>query len=245
MSNIPVPMEGFGGGGGAPLNFKVVGNPQPSSPKENTIWVNTDVKITGHYFQAEQPEEMAEGEVWISTGTESQVAFNALKKGTVMVYPLAAKQMVGGTLVDVTAKSWQNGEWVDWYVWNGELFDNGEQFEKETGGWVNDSAMGTAAIVGGKMVFGGGECRHTAKQINTGGKYKTLHVYAESATGTYNYRTVCLTNKKNDYSGGVLAYVKIVTGENSIDISSVNVDFWVEAYTVNDGAMTISRIWME
>lgn len=101
------------GGSSGGLNFKVVGNPQPANPKENTIWLNTDVDITGYYFQAEQPE-MQPGEVWISTGKASQVAFNVLKKGTVMVYPLAAKQMLeDGTLVDVTAKIWQDGEWVE------------------------------------------------------------------------------------------------------------------------------------
>lgn len=101
------------GGGG--LNFSVVdGLTQPGDPKENMIWVYTE-GMTGWQFAAEQPEEMAEGEVWISTGTASQVAFNALKKGTIMVYPLAAKQMQeDGTLVDVTAKSWIDGEWVDW-----------------------------------------------------------------------------------------------------------------------------------
>lgn len=103
------------GGSSGGLNFKVVGNPQPANPKENTIWLNTDVKITGYHFAAKQPE-MQPGEVWISTGTDSHVAFNALKKGgTVIVYPISAKQMgQDGVLMDVTAKSWLNGEWVEW-----------------------------------------------------------------------------------------------------------------------------------
>lgn len=101
----------LGGGSGGGLNFKVVGNPQPANPKENTIWLNTDVDITGKYFQAEQPEEMVEGEVWISTGTASNVAFNALKKSTIMVYPLSAKQYVSGAWVDVNAMSYQDGSW--------------------------------------------------------------------------------------------------------------------------------------
>lgn len=42
-------------GGGAGLNFKVVGNPQPASPKENTIWVNTDTPISGYHFGNEEP----------------------------------------------------------------------------------------------------------------------------------------------------------------------------------------------
>lgn len=47
--------KGFkhGAGGGNPLNFKVVGNPQPNNPKENTIWIDTDVPITGWQFSAE------------------------------------------------------------------------------------------------------------------------------------------------------------------------------------------------
>ena len=53
------------GSGGTSLNFKVVGNPKPTSPKENTIWINTDVPITGYHFSATQPETMAEGMVHI------------------------------------------------------------------------------------------------------------------------------------------------------------------------------------
>ena len=108
--------KGFkaGAGGGAPLNFKVVGNPQPSNPKVNTIWVNTDVPISKWHFDVNQPENMAEGDVWFSTGTISSVAFNALKKNGIQVYPLSAKQYVGGVLVDVEAKSYQNGRWVEW-----------------------------------------------------------------------------------------------------------------------------------
>ena len=103
-----------GGGGGGGLNFKVVGNPQPSNPKENVIWVNTDVKITGYYFSVEQPENMVNGDVWFPTGTSSSVAFNALKKNAVQVYPISAKQYVNGAWVDKTAKSYQGSKWIDW-----------------------------------------------------------------------------------------------------------------------------------
>ena len=80
----------------------------------------------------------------ISTGMASQVAFNALKKGgTVMVYPIAAKQMQGGTLVDVTAKSWQDGAWAEW--WNGYFLNGNNQYSGVTGGWTGD---GTISING-------------------------------------------------------------------------------------------------
>lgn len=114
-----VALEGFGGGGGTSLNFNVKDYAteellMAATGKVNEIGIITSTPMTGWHFAAEQPE-MLPGEVWISTGTSSEVAFNALKKGgTVMVYPLSAKQMQGGTLVDVTARSWQDGEWVDW-----------------------------------------------------------------------------------------------------------------------------------
>ena len=116
----------LGGGSGGGLNFKVVGNPQPANPKGNTIWVNTDRKINGYSFSATQPESMAEGEVWFSVGTFSSVAFSATKKNSVMVYPLLAKQKIDGALVDVTAKSYQGGKWVNW--WAGELYKDGKLY---------------------------------------------------------------------------------------------------------------------
>ena len=103
-------------GGG--LNFSVVGGlTQPANPKENTIWVETDVDITSWIFSATEPETPAEGMVWIITGKASAAEFNALKKNSIQVYPISAKQYVSGAWVNVTAKSYQGGEWVDWIEW--------------------------------------------------------------------------------------------------------------------------------
>lgn len=45
-----------GGSGGAALNFEVVGGKtQPANPKENTIWVDTEVPIPGYRFCADAP----------------------------------------------------------------------------------------------------------------------------------------------------------------------------------------------
>lgn len=101
--------------GGTSLNFKVVGGTsQPTSPRENTIWINTSTGIASWEFSHTEPATPAEGMVWISTGTSSTVAFNALKKNAIQVCPLSAKQYVGGQWVTVQAKSYQDGEWVDW-----------------------------------------------------------------------------------------------------------------------------------
>ena len=112
-----------GGGGSGGLNFQVIGGTTaPSNPKENMIWVNTSTKITSYIFSATQPTGSA-GMVWISTGTSSTIAFNALKKNGLQVYPISAKQYVNGAWVSVTALSYQGGEWVEWISF---LYDRGE-----------------------------------------------------------------------------------------------------------------------
>lgn len=116
--SITVPLYGFGGGGGAALNFKVVGGlEQPINPKENTIWVKTDVDITGWVFSATEPDiedDGKDGSVWFKTGTTSPVEFNALRKNGVKVYPLSVKQHVGNAWVNKIAQSYQNNRWNEW-----------------------------------------------------------------------------------------------------------------------------------
>lgn len=130
------------------LSFEVVGNPQPENPKANTIWVDTDVEITGWDFSAAEPANPAEGMVWFAVGTASSVAFNALKENSVMVYPLSAKQYSGGAWVSRTAKSRMDDQWVDWFVWNGQLYQNGNEFTNETGGWyaANEGSLVSSTI---------------------------------------------------------------------------------------------------
>lgn len=110
--SIVVPLEGFGGGAG--LNFKVVGGTsQPTNPRENTIWVNTSTTITDWVFSATQPEAVT-GRVWFLVSTSSVSEFNALKKNGIQIYPIYAKQYVSGSWKNVTAKSYQNGAWREW-----------------------------------------------------------------------------------------------------------------------------------
>lgn len=129
-----------GGGGGGGLNFTVVGGTTaPSNPNENMIWVNTSTTITDYVFSATQPSSV-NGRVWISTGTESQKAFNALKKNCIQVYPISAKQYVDGALVDLTAMSYQNGEWDDWITY---LYNEGDECTDITGGWLTRVVSGS------------------------------------------------------------------------------------------------------
>lgn len=99
--------------GGAELNFEVVGNPQPTSPTENTLWVNTNTEITSWIFTVDEPA-MSDGRVWVLTGKYSTAKFNALKENGINVYPVRAYQCIGGAWEEKDALLWQNGEWKEW-----------------------------------------------------------------------------------------------------------------------------------
>lgn len=121
---------------GAELNFEIVGNPQPAEAKENTIWVDTDTPISGWDFNATEPAKPVPDIVWIYIGTTSPAAFNTLKKNGIHVYPISAKQYIGGEWVTKTAKSYQNGKWVEW-IPEGALYWHGNECVDITGGWTS------------------------------------------------------------------------------------------------------------
>lgn len=117
--------------GGAGLNFKIVGGTtQPTSPKENTIWVETDTAISEWQFSATEPTTRANGtalqngDVWIQSLNKSDIAFNTLKKNGVIVYPSTAKQWDGTQWIVKNAQIYQNGTWknlVYYIIQNGKL----------------------------------------------------------------------------------------------------------------------------
>lgn len=116
-----------GGGSGGGLNFKVVGGTStPSSPKENTIWVNTDAEITSWVFSATEPETPAAGMVWFTTDKKSTAPFNALKKNNITLCPISTQQYVSGAWVEKTAKCGKSGEWVEVKIPGFFIFKSGE-----------------------------------------------------------------------------------------------------------------------
>lgn len=234
------------GGGSGGLNFKIVGGTStPSSPKENTIWVKTE-RIGAWYFSATKPDGLQEWDVWFQTGTESDFAFNALRKNAVQVYPLSAKQMVGGALVDVPAMSYQGGEWVQW--WNGELFDNGNQWESVTGGWTKngytrgDSLAVLSGSIGtdGTITLNGSNSgvviMGTDKPIDLRG-FSSVTAYAKdlkalSSSSIY----LMITKNKTNYSGNKVASADFGSNKTSVNIpigTSLQGEYYIVVGTGN------------
>lgn len=249
--SIPVPLKGFGGGG-ANLNFKVVGNPKPTSPRENTIWIDTDEKITSWIFSATAPENPSDGMVWISTGTSRTVEFNALKKNGIQVYPLSAKQYVSGAWVDVTAMSYQGGEWVDWFLY---LIKDSQIL---TGDWVaeartqNASGAGsrkpTISITEGSIKFGydstsasGGIVRAPDK-INLTGKNKLILLCDATGRDGNEFLKLNVWSEMGTYENtNCVATATIRTGseqEIELDVSGLTGSYYIGFFIYTNTGVT-------
>jgi hypothetical protein len=250
-----------GGAGGGGLNFQVIGSLQPPvSPKENDIWINTDTPITGYDFNATQPADSMEGMVWIAVGTSSPVAFNALKRDSVMVYPLSAKQYIGGAWVSVEAKSYQDGAWVDWFTW---FYRRGDEFTAVTGGWVcryqsnyASNAQNTDQGLYAKAISSSGAYVHNwyTKNMVDVSKFSTLHARMRTTKpGNCSVRLMLLNNNTDtgnaDSGGFAVVYNPTANVETQLDfdISNMSGVYYIKLnYQGGDSAeVWWSEVWAE
>ena len=116
-----------GGGGTGGLNFAVIGGlTQPTSPRENTIWVKTDTTITSWAFAPEVPTSPEGGMVFFKTDKTSPVGFNALRKNEITVLPTSAKQYIGGLWKNMEAHAYIGGTWVQFSKLFYDLYNPGD-----------------------------------------------------------------------------------------------------------------------
>lgn len=252
-----------GGGGGGSLNFNVVlGTSQPSSPKENDIWVNTSNTSNATWvFSATQPTGQT-NLVWIKTGTDSGASFNALKENGIWVYPMEAKQYVNRSWKDVTAKSYIGGKWVEWIsdLW---LFDYGEVSTDITGGFVYKKIDGNGTTVqknadgSVSLIPPGGEnygtgMYYTAQKFDLT-NYNTLHFYgviwdyelwARCGVGVYSD----IGNADSTYRAAYIAnFQDKQNTEHTLDISKLTGSFYIGTWCgphSNYVEFTMCRVWL-
>lgn len=226
--------------GGASLNFKVVGGTsQPASPKENDIWVNTDTAISEWVFSAEQPTEPVEGMVWFQTAMKSNAPFNALKKNSLVIYPVKCHQYVSGAWVNETAKTYQDGAWANWElivfkdgVWNGSY-----RFKNLTSGGYPPTYLynDTNPVKFGRDSVGGGSGAYIEGIDVT--NYSTLHLTFEVGDDPhYMYYGMSSDTKWYDRSAtNMVAYKNTLPANDTkttvtIDISAVSGSFYFKVY---------------
>lgn len=253
------------GGGGAALNFRVVGGTTaPTNPAENCIWVNTNTAITSWIFSATEPSPAEAGMVWISIGVSSVVEFNALKKNGIQVYPISAKQYISGAWVDKTATSYQGGVWCEW-IPAGALYWQGDQRPDITGGWETSVFDAENPYVGGTrsekdgvvtLDAAGGERKNikylTQNMVNLANA-KTLNINILQREGVSNdgflgvnfWVSTATTITEAATSSTVAAIVGIPsTGLFSIDVSNLSGSYYVKIECYNS-ICAFDKIWWE
>ena len=233
------------GGGGAELNFAITGNPKPTSPENNTIWIDTDDTITGWTFSSTAPESPVEGMVWIRTGTSSSGRFNILKENSVLVDPWSATQYVGGTWIGKQAQIYKAGEWTYWIPY---LYHRGDECVDMTGGWDCKSWKMQSDAGTTKQTF---EIARNADHLmftKTGqigavmyannsidlANVKTIHFKGEMPKTSVNgWTRFCVwTNLNGSYwatnrAAGINSNTSTPTQTFSVDVSSLNGKYYV------------------
>lgn len=229
--------------GGAGLNFKVVGGTTtPASPKENTIWINTDVACGEYQFTTAEPTTKANGaaleigDIWIKTHSYSDKTFNALKKNNVEISPINAYQWDGTAWKNKTAYIYISGAWVSLtmqFVTNGQRVT---EFETLPNYWTTDISFKLAPTVtqyadnfqlyskaATSGTRGGTVFLRTAVDFS---KISTIEVTFSATSGdsdaSLRLDLVCTTNKEHGYTP--VATLNLYKSKTSIDENTAALD---------------------
>lgn len=242
------------GGSGASLVLTAVGNPRPTSPQQNTIWVDTDTEITGWAFSATEPENPIDGLMWVTIGATGSVKVASPVGGDwITVYPILAKQNLGGTWVNKIAQSYQDGAWADW-VAEGVLYDKGNQCEHVTGGWYTPvSDTGNVVYNSGSIFIEQTMDKNAYTQVATRNKidlsgYSTLKINVTELSRAANSKPGLTVAKT---LGGSITRVATQfidsTGVVSLDVSTISEELYicVYAYYGTNWQMTFDKVWLE
>lgn len=238
------------------LNFDVVsGTTEPANPTENMIWVNTDTEITSWTFSIVQPESPLEGMVWFFTGNFSLGEFNALKKNSLQVYPVSAKQYVGGAWVNVTPKIFQNGVWVEWmlyWVRSGVLLGTASAYKLASSDFMYEPNFSFSTSNGAYVI--------TMKTSKSGYGSRGVFSLAEWASvDLTNITEIVLEGSATTGGPGVpfnhlavwadkgaataenpIAYVGIGSGTTKLSVSSLTGNYFVGIWLQTGGTNTVS-----
>lgn len=252
----------YGNGGGVGLNFKVIGGTtEPSNPRENVIWVNTNQKITSWFFTATEPTNPANGTVWFVTGASSSAEFNALKKNGIQVYAISAKQYVSGAWYDKTVKLYRDGKWVGLLAY---LYNSGDECNNLTGGWEFAMKRYAAGITAQDSA-----CTYERNEdhlyIHKHGVGMGNVMYAKNPINLTSYSSLVFKGNMDDGGGGGYAdrvrlcvwssleghstdnIVAQLTGNSNggtINITGLTGEFYVGFLVYGDASVTLRKMYL-
>lgn len=252
--------------GGAGLNFKIVGSTtEPVSPKENTIWVETDVAIGEWQFSAKEPAvradgtALAAGDVWVEISENADVVINIAKKNGVNIGLNAVYLWDGTDWIEQTAKAYINANWTDiegyYYLFKANAVNRlvgGWQTNNNQSGSITDPSIdadGNLSSIGANEPFANKICK-TGFDITD---YSTLiFTLTNAPTGTNGNSNAAVniglatSTGYNTVIGGFPINVKTntSTGEFFADISAKEGTYYFgfAMCYMNAGTLSFSEI---
>lgn len=247
---------------GAWANFSVNGYASEEklladAPNENTIGVVTNTDVAGWFLGPTQPENMTDGTVWIYIGKSGKITFNALKKNGIQVYPIYAKQYVGGEWVNVEVKIYQGGEWAD-FIPEGAIYHNGYEATDITGGWSAFIGYGDGVSYHlGKFIksdtsiaigYDGKQgCSVYCGPVNAMDLTNVSKISINVTGGTVDFHIVVSSMRNNKaYDNAVAKQTVSGVGYHEFDISSISgtyyVSFGMQSYQAQNGTITFNEV---
>lgn len=221
-------------GGGAGLNFKVVGGPsqrtRPEGPSENMIWVDTEIEIANTSLSIEAPENPEPGAVWITTEMYGPIKFSAFKNKCVMVYPKSVSQYVDEQWTELPAAIYQSENWHELPT-EVVLYANGE---------FNSALLGT---LNGDLNFSRWDNDFTHSTPLDLSRFNRV----EFVTSSRMYQSG--TAYIRDASGTVILSVNISEpGVYAIDVSDLSDSYFLRIHSsgnADDNHLSVSRITLK
>lgn len=238
ITGIVEQMDAAEGGGG---NFSVVGGlTQPTSPKENMIWVKADIKKSPKYVFAEAaPEAPAEGLIW----------FSATGDGIIT----QANVYADGAWNRVDAYMYLSGAWVHITSTIVYLYNKGDTCNAVSGGWeavrwnINSGAQGSVP----KLTYGESSLTvsytgqegllETRASVNLDKIRKICAVISGNAN-TNSYLAVSTGSGERGFPQNQKASKALFNGTVELDVSALSGNYFV-GFRVR-GNFTVEAVWL-
>ena len=266
------------GGGNSQLYYDIVCQTAEPAKKEGRIWVKSSVAMNYVEWNNNPWSGGTVGRIDIGgtlgglnpTSSNNIIeVFNTKLAGIwnrMKLTPTFCRQVQGstGNWVNVDAYVCHSKTWVQFsWSWNGELFDNGNQYVSKTGGWQTAGGTQTSAspylLVSNSVsnaVVG------TANKIDIS-NYSTLHFIGQgrgdysngsAKIGAFGIASsydatfahfVSQAEIPNGYANS--STMPSLTTEKVIDISGLSGEYYIAAYVNNPGAgvsLGIKKVWL-
>ena len=245
----------YGNGGKDRLKLRIFGQTTPPpNPKNNDIWVNTSIPIGGWEFsEVSNPTwgTSISGFVYFTStysgagNATTSTGLNFLKEWTHAIYTklLSCSQYDGSSWLRKDAYIYHD-KWIQFSsTWNGELFDNGNQYADVTGGWVGADSYSpnlTATLMSGTITVS------TASAVDLSG-FSTLK-FMGSGNGANSGGAYSAKCKIANESGVEVASLDFQNnGTYVVSVAALSGKHYVRFVATGSRGnnLNISKVWLE